>query len=162
MKIKFFLWYVFFGLLLMGCRDAESAIDHKQNVKVHLSMDVAVTRGTSVLPTAEGYHLRYVLGVYKQNNVTLTLVQRMPQTTPDFNLQLAPDETFTLVAWADFVNSGVDNSALISVEDEFYDTQSLKNVTIVKDKWTLILRQEMLFAEELLMLHPLLRISPWH
>lgn len=137
MKIKFFLWYVFFGLLLMGCRDAESAIDHKQNVKVHLSMDVAVTRGTSVLPTAEGYHLRYVLGVYKQNNGTLTLVQRMPQTTPDFNLQLAPDETFTLVAWADFVNSGVDNSALISVEDEFYDTQSLKNVTIVKDKWTL-------------------------
>ena len=37
MKIKFLLWYVFFSLWLMGCRDAESAIDYKQNVSVRLS-----------------------------------------------------------------------------------------------------------------------------
>ena len=50
MKIKFLLWYVFFSLWLMGCRDAESAIDYKQNVSVRLSMDAATTRGVSALP----------------------------------------------------------------------------------------------------------------
>lgn len=47
MKIKFLLWYVFFSLWLMGCKDAESAIDYKQNVSVRLSMDAATTRGVS-------------------------------------------------------------------------------------------------------------------
>jgi hypothetical protein len=139
MKIKFLLWYVFFSLWLMGCRDAESGIDYKQNVSVRLSMDAAATRGVSALPAVDGYHLRYVLGIYKQNEAdgTLTLIQRIPQTTSDFNLDLATDETFTLVAWADFVSSGTDNSTLTSVEDEFYNTQSLQNVSIMKEKWVL-------------------------
>ena len=87
-------------------------------------MDAATTRGVSALPAVDGYHLRYVLGIYKQNEAdgALTLIQRIPQTTPDFNLDLATDETFTLVAWADFVSSGTDNSTLTSVEDEFYNT----------------------------------------
>ena len=151
MKIKFLLWYVFFSLWLMGCRDAESAIDYKQNVSVRLSMDAATTRGVSALPAVDGYHLRYVLGIYKQNEAdgALTLIQRIPQTTPDFNLDLATDETFTLVAWADFVSSGTDNSTLTSVEDEFYNTQSLQNVSIMKEKW--ILRHGMLSVRRLLM-----------
>ena len=116
------------AIFLSGCTDETESMSSSEHTVVHLIPDVDVsTRGLTAPQQVNGYHLRYILEAYAQEaegTLGAKLI-RLCQTSSTFELELMPDKTYTFLAWADYVSSGMDNVKLNNVNDEFYTTADL-------------------------------------
>lgn len=128
------------AIFLSGCTDETESMSSSEHTVVHLIPDVDVsTRGLTAPQQVNGYHLRYILEAYAQEaegTLGAKLI-RLCQTSSTFELELMPDKTYTFLAWADYVSSGMDNVKLNNVNDEFYTTADLQNVSMNTAKWAL-------------------------
>lgn len=91
--------------------------------------------GERALTLPQGYHLRYIVEVYTENEdgTLFERVDRRIQTTTEFTLKLSDKKRYTLLAWADFISdSSTDNTA-----DGYYQTNILTNVQIKPETYTL-------------------------
>lgn len=138
-KLFWSLWAII-ALFWTGCSDETETINNLEQTIVHLIPE-GKTNGRAVTAPQQvnGYHLRYVLEAYEEesNGALGAKVTRLCQTSPTFQLELAASKKYTLLAWADYVNSGVDNTNLNNVKDEFYTTTDLQNVSMKTDQWKL-------------------------
>lgn len=134
-KLFWSLWAIM-ALFWTGCSDETETINNLEQTIVHLiPEDKTNGRAVTAPQQVNGYHLRYVLEAYEEesNGALGAKVTRLCQTSPTFQLELAASKKYTLLAWADYVNSGVDNTNLNNVKDEFYTTTDLQNVSMKTD-----------------------------
>lgn len=126
------------AFFLLGCTDETETMGASNRTIVRLTPEANVSTRAAA-PQIEGYHLRYILEAYEQqeSGELGTKLGRYVQTTSNFELDLLPGKKYTLLAWADYVSSGQDNAGMNSTEDDFYNTADLKNVQMITTKWAL-------------------------
>lgn len=128
-------------LLFTGCSDeTEEYPASSEDTVIWFTTEGNVNTRIGGTPQIDGYHLRYILEVYKQNEdgTSGELLERLCQAGTKFQLKLENDCEYILAAWADYVNSGADNTQLDNLEDEFYiTTAGLGNVSMRSAKWGL-------------------------
>lgn len=127
------------AFVFVSCTDETDSMGIANRTLVRLTPEGNVLTRATGAPQVDGYHLRYILEAYEQqvSGELGAKLGRFVQTTTDFELELAQEKTYVLLAWADYVSSGLDNANISSTEDEFYNTTDLKNVQMVTAKWAL-------------------------
>lgn len=140
MKELVWLMLATMTFLGFGCTDETDSVALSERTVVRLTPEVNVsTRNQAAPQQVNGYHLRYILEAYEQEaEGTLGAKQaHLCQTSSTFELDLMPGKNYIFLAWADYVSSGGDNANLNNVNDEFYITADLQNVSMNTAKWAL-------------------------
>ena len=156
-KILFFVAMI---LGMVACNNTESPMDVIVGGDVETTVQVAIPEASraegvegfdlSTLGTDTDFELRFILEIYNTEDDATSpedesrsteeqscsrMVQYSSVPSTAFDVRLAPERDYRFVVWADIVAKKDERVAEWDY-DHYYETSSLKNVTIIDENWT--------------------------
>ena len=151
------LFFVAMILGMVACNNTESPMDVIVGGDVETTVQVAIpeasraegVEGFNLSTLGSDFELRFILEIYNTEDDATSpdnesrsieeqscsrMVQYSSVPSTAFDVRLAPERNYRFVVWADIVAKQDERNAEWDY-DHYYETSSLKNVTIIDRSW---------------------------